>query len=99
MIEQLFIIISFAVFALGVAGIVSSRNIVIMLLSTEVILLSATLLAVVFFNFNAGGEILPLLFTIWAIAAAEAIMVIVFYRYLVSSKSSLDIKVLSKLRE
>jgi NADH:ubiquinone oxidoreductase subunit K len=99
MIEQVFIIISFAVFALGVAGIVSSRNIIIMLLSTEVMLLSATLLAVIFFNFNVNGGIVPLLFTIWAIAAAEAIMVIVFYKYLLSTKSSLDIKGLSKLRE
>ena len=99
MIEQMFIVISFAVFALGIAGLVSSRNIVIMLLSTEIMLLSSTLLALVFFSFDVNGQILPLLFTIWAIASAEAITVIVFYRYLISSKSSLDIKILSKLRE
>lgn len=99
MIEQAFIFLGFAVFVLGVAGIVSSRNVVIMLLSTEVILLSASFMAVVFFNFNINGSIVPLLFTIWSIAAAEAIMVVVFYRYLVGSKASLDIKSLSKLRD
>ncbi|MCL4404579.1 MAG: hypothetical protein M1544_02100 [Candidatus Marsarchaeota archaeon] len=99
MIEQMFIILGLAVFAIGVAGLASSRNIVIMLLSTEVMLLSATLIALVFFSFSVNGEILPLLFTIWSIASVEAIMVVVFYRYLISSKSSLDIKILSKLRD
>jgi NADH:ubiquinone oxidoreductase subunit K len=99
MIEQAFIFLGFAVFVLGVAGIVSSRNVIIMLLSTEVIMLSASFMAVVFFNFNVNGSIVSLLFTIWSIAAAEVIMVIVFYRYLAGSKASLDIKSLSKLRD
>ncbi|MEM0154217.1 MAG: hypothetical protein QW814_00055 [Methanothrix sp.] len=99
MIEQVFIFLGFAVFVLGVAGIVSSRNVIVMLLSTEVIMLSASFMAVVFFNFNVNGSIIPLLFVIWSIAAAEVIMVIVFYRYLIGSKASLDIKSLSKLRD
>ncbi len=99
MIEQAFILLGFAVFSLGIAGLVSSRNIFIMLISAEVILISATLVAVTFFYFNQNGSILPLLFSIWAIAAAEAIMIVAFYKYLVKSEMSLDVEKLTKLRE
>ena len=80
MIEQVVLLFGFAVFAIGIAGLASSRNIIIMLLSTEVMLLSASLVAVTFFSFNTPGSILPLLFAIWSIAAAEVIMIMAFYR-------------------
>lgn len=93
------LILSFALFSLGVAGIVSSKHFIIMVLSVEVILVAASLLAITLYSYLAGVEILSLLFIIWAIAAIDVIALVVFYRYLAKFKVSLDVSELSRLRE
>ncbi len=94
-----FITLSFALFSVGVAGIATSRHLAIMIMSVEVVLVAATLAATAFFYFSATGAILPLLFTIWSIAAAEAMMLIVFYRFMARSEVSLDVTKLSELKD
>ncbi len=94
-----FIMLGFALFAAGVAGMATSRHLVIMMMSIEVALVASTLVATAFFYFSADGAIVPLLFTIWSIAAVEAIMIIVFYRYMVRNEMSLDVGKLSKLKD
>lgn len=92
-----FILLSFAIFALGIAGALASRHILIIIISTEIILLAATLIGIGFFDFYRG-DILPLLFAIWGVAASEIIMLVVFYKYLSRYEKDMDITRLSKLK-
>ena len=95
-----FLVVSFAIFAVGIVGISATRHFIIMLLSVEVALVAATLLATAFYYYNtATGNIMLLLFAIWTIAASEAIVLIAFYRYLGRFEASLDVTKLSKLRD
>ena len=97
--EPYFIILSFALLAMGAAGIASSRHFLIMILSVEIILVGASLLTVVFFYYNTGGGVMLPLFLVWTIAASEAIALIAFYRYMARFELSLDVSKLSKYRE
>lgn len=96
---EYFIGLSFALFAIGIVGVAATRHFLIMIIATEVALIASTLLATAFFYFNANGDILVLLFTIWIIAATEAIVLIAFYRYMAKLELSLDVTKLSKLRD
>ncbi len=98
MIEYL-IIFGIALLSIGLAGIASSRHLIIMLMSIEIILVGASLVAIAFFTYYSGSAILPLLFTIWAVAASEVIMLISFYRYMAKGEFSLDITKLSELKD
>jgi NADH:ubiquinone oxidoreductase subunit K len=95
----LFIGAALAMFSLGIAGIVASRHAVIVVLSSEIGLVASMLLSLAAFAYYSPGNLLALLFSIWAIMASEAIMLIVFYRYLAKGEMSLDISKLSKYRD
>lgn len=98
MLEYL-LILGFALFSIGIAGVVASRHFVVMVLSIEVMLVSSSLVAMSLYSYLFTGEILPLLFVIWAIAALDVIALVVFYRYLAKLKVSLDVTKLNRLRE
>jgi NADH:ubiquinone oxidoreductase subunit K len=99
MIPLFIILLSVLVFAIGAAGIVASRHFVMIILAMEVMLVAATLLAVGFFYYYADGQIVLLLFSIWAIAAVEAIALIAFYQYMLKEESTMDVTKLSGLRD
>lgn len=94
-----FVIVSFAIFAVGIVGVAATRHFLLMILSVEIALVASTLLATVFYTFDGGGNVLLLLFSLWAIAAIEAIALVSFYRYLSRYETSLDVTKLSKLRD
>ncbi|MGC8622535.1 MAG: NADH-quinone oxidoreductase subunit K [Candidatus Micrarchaeia archaeon] len=94
-----FVLLSFAMFSIGLAGIISSKHAVIIVLSSEVGLVASMLFLLSFFAYYSQGNALGLLFSIWSIMSAEAIMLIVFYRYLAKAEMSLDISKLSKYRD
>lgn len=94
-----FVLTSFALFAIGVVGVVATRHFLLMILSIEVALVASTLLATIFFYTTVSGNIMLLLFAIWTIAATEAIALVSFYRYLGRYETSLDVTKLSKLRD
>lgn len=93
------LLLGFALLSIGIAGIAASRHFVVMVLSIEVILAAASLLALNFYTFVSVGEILPLLFIIWAIAALDVLALVVLYRYLAKFKASMDVSKLERLRE
>lgn len=95
---QYFMLLSAMLFAIGIAGVLASRHFLIMMLSVELALVASTLLAVSFFYFSQGGNILVLLLAIWSVASAEIIAIVVFYRYIVRKEVNLDVSKLSKLR-
>lgn len=94
-----FVTISFALFAIGLAGVAATRHFVLMIFSIEIALVAATLAATVFFYFNTSGNIMLLLFTVWTIAASEAISLVAFYRYISKYETNMDVAQLSKLRD
>lgn len=94
-----FAVVSFALFAIGLAGVAATRHFVLMIFSIEIALVAATLIATVFFYFNTDGNIMLLLFTIWTIAASEAIALVAFYRYISKYETNMDVTQLSKLRD
>lgn len=98
MIFEYFALLAIAVFAIGMAGVVASRNFLIMMLSIEVAITASTLLALSFFYFVGGTDIVMLLLTIWAIASAEVMALVAFYRYMAKEEVSLDVTKLSKLK-
>jgi NADH-quinone oxidoreductase subunit K len=94
-----FIFLSFAVFAIGLAGILASRHFLIMMLSVEIAISASTILAVSLFYFaESGSSILLLLLAIWSVASAEVMAIIVFYRYMARNEVSLDVTKLRKLK-
>lgn len=94
-----FVALSFAIFAVGVAGIATTRHFLLMIIAVEVALVASALLATVFFYVSSVGDVMLLLFTIWGIAASEAVALVSFYRYLSKYEASLDVAKLSKLRD
>ena len=97
---EYFVVVSFALFSMGAVGIVATRHFLLMILSIEIALVASTLLATaMYFSVAGQGNIMLLLFAIWTIAAAEAIALVSFYRYLARYETSLDVTKLSRLRE
>ena len=96
---EYFIYISMALFALGISGVVASRHFIVMMLSIEISIAAATLLATTLFFYSTDGGIMQLLFALFAIAAAEVMTLMVFYRYLARYELSVDVSKLSKLKD
>ncbi len=97
---EYFIVMSFALVSIGVAGVAASRHFLLMILSVEIALVASTLLATAMYYTVAGsGNIMLLLFTLWTVAAVEAIALVSFYRYLARYETSLDVAKLSRLRD
>lgn len=98
MILMYFIVASMAVFAIGISGVISSRNFLIMMLSVEIAITASTLLAMSLFYFTSSSDIIMTLLTFWSIASAEVMALVVFYRYMTKKGIDLDVTKLSKLK-
>lgn len=97
---EYFVVLGFAIFSIGIVGIAATRHFILMLVSVEIALVASTLVGTAFYYFNTnGGNIMLLLFTVWTIAASEAIALIAFYRYLAKYETSLDVTKLSRFRD
>jgi NADH:ubiquinone oxidoreductase subunit K len=95
-----FIAIGFGLLAIGVAGVAASRHFIIMMLAIEIALSAGIVVAAAGFAFSSGnGNIIGLLFTIWAIASAEIMGMVAIYRYMVAHGISMDVRELSKQRD
>ena len=99
MIFTYFIVVSIAIFAIGISGVIASRNFLVMMLSIEVAITASTLLALSFYYFIAPNNILVFLLVIWSIASTEVIALVAFYKYMVKGEISLDIRKLSRLKD
>ena len=97
---QPYLTLAAIVFAIGVMGIIINRkNIIILLMCTELLLLAVNFnfIAFSYFNQDITGQIF--VFFILTVAAAEAAIglaiLVVFYR----NKNSIDVQELQTLRE
>ena len=98
MIFTYFMLLGISLFAIGISGILASRNFLIMMLSVEIVIASSTLMALSFFYFVSSNGIVVFLRVIWSAASAEAMAIVALYRYLAKGQTSLDVTKLSKLR-
>jgi NADH:ubiquinone oxidoreductase subunit K len=99
MIFLYFIAVSIGLFSVGLAGVVASRHFIIMMLGVEVAFTAAVVLAGASFAYAAPGNIVGLLFTIWAVASAEIMGMVAIYRYMSAHGISMDLRQLSKLKD
>lgn len=95
-----FLILSALLFAVGVYGLLTRRNLISMLMSVEIILNSAALNFVAFHHFRWGGDAAGAVFPIFiiAVAAAEAAVVLAIVIVLFRHKQQLDVEQADSLK-
>ena len=95
-----FLILSTALFFIGVFGFLTRRNLVTMLMSIELILNSVCLNFVAFNKYVWPGKLDGVFFTVFiiAIAAAEAAVAIAIIINLYRSHRSIDVEVAEELK-
>ncbi len=99
MMYDYFMLLGFAIFAIGIAGVVATRHLLILILSVEIAISASIIIAAGEFHYIALNDIVGFLFVVWAVASAEIIALIAIYRYMYKSGISMDITKLSKLRD
>lgn len=89
-----------ALLAVALAGIISDRHFVVIMLAVELMFVSSSILLVYFFSYSANPDssAVPMLIAIWSVAAVEVITLITFYVYMKSRGFDFDVTRLSKLR-
>ena len=94
------LIIAVSLLAVALAGIISERHFVAILLAIELIFIASTIALVSFFAYaqNPDSSAVPLLIGIWAVASTEIIILITFYVYMKSKGFDFDVSKLSKLK-
>jgi NADH:ubiquinone oxidoreductase subunit K len=92
--------LSFSLLSIGLASIASNRNIIVMLLSVELIFIASTIILASSFYYNpkTSPDAVIMLFSIFSVAAVEVMAVITFYIYLKYSGTGFDMRKLSKIR-
>jgi NADH-quinone oxidoreductase subunit K len=88
---QYYLILSAALFVIGVAGVLTRRNAIIIFMCIELMLNSVNLTFVAFSSFlgNATGQIM--VFFVMAVAAAEAAVGLAIVIALFRNKATVDI--------
>ncbi len=92
------VMLGLALLSVGIAGIAASKNFILIMFSMELIIVSASIIGVGIYTY-AGGDIILLLATIWSVAAAELIVAIALYRYLIKSGNGASIEHLTNFRD
>lgn len=86
--------------SIAIAGIVSDKHFVVVLLGVELVFIASLILLGYFFSSAAGPNPsgVALFISIWTVASAEVITLIAFYIYMKANGISFDISKLSKLK-
>lgn len=95
---QHFLILSAALFCLGVVGFLSRRNLIIMFLCTELMFQGAGLAFIAFgrYHMDASGAVFVIF--VLTIAAAEAALALALVVYLFRRKETLDASAWAELK-
>jgi NADH-quinone oxidoreductase subunit K len=93
-----FIILSFVLFCIGILGVLTRRNMIIVFLSIELMLNSVNILAVTFSKFHndPGGQ--TFVFFVMIVAAAEVAVGLAMLVMIYKNTRSLDINSLKNLK-
>ncbi len=94
-----YLIVGAVLFGLGMIGFLTRRNMIIMILSAEMMLQGVAINLVAFSRYrgNLGGQVLTLF--IVAVAACEAAIALVLILMLFRRHRSLDVSIWQELRE
>ena len=94
-----YLIVGAVLFALGMVGFLTRRNMIIMFLSAELMLqgVAVNLVAFAKFRGDLGGQVLVLF--ILAVAACESAIALALILMLYKRRKSLDVSVWQELRE
>lgn len=89
-----------ALIAVALAGLISERHFVSMVLAIELIFIASTVLLVFFIAYGSspGPSAVPMLIAIWAVATVEIIALVTLYVYMKAHGSRFDISRLTKLK-
>ncbi len=99
-----FLIVSGLLFAIGLAGVLVRRNIIVIFMCLELMLSAANLTLVAFSRFNTGENGLPdyngqvLVFFIITVAAAEVAVGLAIIVALYRARQTVDVKELTSMR-
>lgn len=93
-----FIVVSMAMFAIGIAGVLANRNALIFFLSIELLLNAANLLFVSFAREWGNQTGLIWVFFVLVVAAAEAAVGLAIFINLFRSKQVVDVDQFDSLR-
>lgn len=93
-----YLILSGLLFGIGVAGVLLRRNVVVVLMSIELMLNAANLALVAFSRFLPGHDGQLLAFLVIAVAAAEAAVGLALIVQVARSRGTVDVDDLTLLR-
>jgi NADH:ubiquinone oxidoreductase subunit K len=89
-----------ALVSIALAGIISDRHFVVIMLAIELIFIGSIVLLAYFFANVQGANVsaVPMMIAIWSVAAAEVITLITFYVFMKARGFEFDITKLSRFR-
>lgn len=93
-----YLYLSLVLFTIGVIGVLTRRNAIIILMSIELMLNSVNLLLVAFSSYSGKADGQILVFFIMVVAAAEVAVGLALLISIYRNTSSIDINVLKKLK-
>ena len=94
-----YLVVGAILFALGMIGFLARRNMIVMFLSTEMMLLGVTVNLVAFARYRGNLQGQAFILFILAVAACEAAIALALIVTLFRSKKSLDVSLWQELRE
>lgn len=97
---EYFAVASVALVAIALAGIISDRHFVVIMLAIELMFIASATLLVSFFSFagSPGTDAVAMLIGIWAVAAAEVIAMVTLYSFMKLRGFDFDITKLSRFK-
>jgi NADH-quinone oxidoreductase subunit K len=93
-----FVILSFILFSIGVLGVLTRRNLIVVFLSIELMLNSVNILAVAFSKHHNDPSAQTFVFFIMIVAAAEVAVGLAMLVMIYKNTRSLDINALNNLK-
>jgi NADH-quinone oxidoreductase subunit K len=92
-----YIFVSIALFSIGVIGVLTRKNMIVLLMCIELMLNAVNLLLVTFSTFFGNGEAQIFVFFIIVVAAAEATIGLSILIMAYRNSKSIDIEMFNKL--
>ena len=94
---DLYIFVSIALFSIGAIGVLTRKNMIVLLMCIELMLNAVNLLLVTFSTFFGNGEAQIFVFFIIVVAAAEATIGLSILIMAYRNSKSIDIEMFNKL--
>ena len=94
-----FVIVAIALFVIGSYGVMTRKNMIVLLMCIELMLNSVNLLMVTFSKYYATSDAQIFVFFIVVVAAAEATVGLSILIMAYRSNKSIDIKLFNKLKD